>query len=108
MREKTPLPSRVKPDEAWNIYSYFRGDRFVDHRFLYALGAGENSAGKGKDDQEIGSRVGRFIFTFANYDRLSSGPARPAAPWRTLSVEKGDRDNGFLDRRAAEWKQSGA
>ena len=53
MREKAPLPSRAKPDEAWNIYSYFGGDRFVDHLILYSLGDGENFAGKGKDDQEI-------------------------------------------------------
>ena len=44
---------RAKPDEAWNIYSYFGGGRFVDHLILCALGDGENSAGKGKDDQEI-------------------------------------------------------
>jgi hypothetical protein len=53
MREKAPWPSRSKPDEAWKIHSYFGGDPFVDHCMLYALGAGENSAGKGKDDQEI-------------------------------------------------------
>jgi len=53
MVEKAPLPVARKTDEAWNIYSYFGGDRFVDHLILYALGAGENSAGKRKDDQEI-------------------------------------------------------
>lgn len=47
MREKAPLPSRSKSDEAWNIHSYFGGDPFLDHFFVYALGDGENSAGKG-------------------------------------------------------------
>src|SRR5213592_4372526 len=102
MREKAPLPLRSKPDEAWHIHSYFGGDPFVDHFILYALGSGENSAGKGKDDQEIRSCVARFVFADANDDRISSGPGRPAAPWRTLSLEKGNCDDGFLDRRAAE------
>lgn len=104
MREKAPLPSRSKPDEAWNIHSYLGGDPFVDHFILYALGDGGNSAGKGKDDQEIRSRVARLVFTAANGKRISSAPGESTAPWRTLSLEKGNCDNGFLDRRAAEWK----
>jgi hypothetical protein len=74
MREKAPLASRSKPDEAWNIHSHFGGDRFVDHFILYALGAGENSSGKGKGDKEIRSRVGGFVFAVANDECISSGP----------------------------------
>jgi hypothetical protein len=104
MREKAPLPSRSKPDEAWNIHSYLGGDPFVDHFILYALGAGGNSAGKVTDDQKIRSPVGSLVLTHANGKRISSGPGESTAPWRALSLEKGNCDNGFLDRRAAEWK----
>ena len=104
MREKAPLPSRSKPDEAWNIHSYLGGDPFVDHFILYALGDGGNSAGKRKDDQEIRSRVARLVFTAANGYGICLG-ARGSPPARgKVSVEEGNCDDRFLDRRAAEWK----
>ena len=79
MRESS-FAVALKTDEAWNIHSYFGGDPFVDHFILYAFRTGENSAGKGKDDQEIRSRVGRFVFTAANNERISSGPGGSTAP----------------------------
>ncbi|PYM09283.1 MAG: hypothetical protein DMF15_06270 [Verrucomicrobia bacterium] len=93
-------------DEAWNVHSHARGDHFLDHFFLYSLRTRKNFAGQGKNKQEIRSHLGGFLFTAADDDRICSD-ARGSAPARgTLSLEKGNRDNRFLDRRATDRKQS--
>jgi hypothetical protein len=88
MREKCSFAVALKTDEDWNIHSYFGRDPFVDHCILYALCAGGNSTGKGQDDQEIRSRVGRFLFIVANQERGFSEPRGFTASRRTLSMEE--------------------
>ena len=85
---QTPLPSRSKPDEAWNIHSYVGGDPFVDHFILYALGDGGNFAGERKDDQEVRSCVGRLVFTAANGERVSSGPGESTRAMENVILGK--------------------
>src|SRR5438132_10696561 len=98
MREKAFSPPTPGNDEARNFYSHARGDHFLDHFFLNSLRAGEDFAGSGKDEQEIRSQFGGFVFNAANGYGICFG-TRGTAPARgKVSVEEGNCDDRFLDR----------